>query len=47
MMHLIFIGSLKGKVVWIIGASTGIGEYLAYEVLILKYLKIQFKPGTV
>ncbi|XP_077534188.1 dehydrogenase/reductase SDR family member 7-like [Haemaphysalis longicornis] len=25
------IGTLKGKIVWITGASSGIGEYLAYE----------------
>ncbi len=23
--------SLKGKVVWVTGASSGIGEYIAYE----------------
>jgi len=27
------LSSLQGKVVWIIGASTGIGEYLAYELV--------------
>ncbi len=26
------LGSMKGKVYWIVGASSGIGEYLAYEV---------------
>jgi short-subunit dehydrogenase len=27
----LFVGVFQGQVVWIIGASTGIGEYLAYE----------------
>lgn len=27
------LGSMKGKVYWIVGASSGIGEYLAYEVV--------------
>ena len=30
-IYLTFTASLAGEVVWITGASNGIGEYLAYE----------------
>ena len=29
--NLLVVDSLHGKVVWITGASSGIGEYLAYQ----------------
>jgi len=26
------LGTVRGKVYWVVGASSGIGEYIAYEV---------------
>jgi hypothetical protein len=44
----LFVGSVHDQVYWIVGASSGVGEYLAYEVEV-KYLElyIWYKTYTI